>query len=297
MECIELSRQGQAASMGCVGWPHLENYEVHQFQDAIQSGHNVTVLGALGTPHLAIFRAVDPSLPKGETTYNQWAFKVHSLQSHYQEEVLCEGIIQSLKGDATDMIRYLGPTPSVNAILDKLNSLYGSMSTFDVTMQGFYRECQGRSESVAHYVARLKGKLNKIHVKHLNRAPEADTAGYIRDHLFYSLRNPLWEVICAKCDNPMNDYMVLMWAARKAKGEHIQEKHNHSCASKPGIVNEVPLGNEGNTNPDPKAPSWEPWAKKGWDATTIWFLNGSHQRGSKYPAKTPMTGIKSVSEK
>ena len=37
--------------------------------------------------------------------------------------------------------------------------------------------------------------------------------------------------------------------------------YNNPCASKSGVVNNVLLGNEGNTNPDPEAPSWEPWAK------------------------------------
>ena len=47
-----------------------------------------------------------------------------------QEEVLWEGIIWSLKGNAMDMVRFLGPAPSVNAILDKLDSFYGLVSTF-----------------------------------------------------------------------------------------------------------------------------------------------------------------------
>ena len=38
------------------------------------------------------------------------------------------------------MVRCLGPAPSVNAILDKLDSFYGLVSTIDVMMQGFYRE-------------------------------------------------------------------------------------------------------------------------------------------------------------
>ena len=37
-------------------------------------------------PPLAIFSGVDPPLPKGEATYNQWDFKVQSLQSNYWEE-------------------------------------------------------------------------------------------------------------------------------------------------------------------------------------------------------------------
>ena len=67
-----------------------------------------------------------------------------------------------LKGDAADMVRFLGPTPSVEAILDKLNSLYGSVPTFDVMKQGFYRESQGKSKSVTYYLVRLEEKLNKI---------------------------------------------------------------------------------------------------------------------------------------
>ena len=141
---------------------HSKNYGVPQFLEAIQGRQNITVLGALGTPHLAVFNGSDPPLPKGGTTYNQWALEVHSLQSCYQEGVLQEGIICLLKGDATDMVQFLGPAHSVEAILDKHDSRCGPVSTFDVMMQGFYRESKGRSKSVAHYNARLEGKLNEI---------------------------------------------------------------------------------------------------------------------------------------
>ena len=59
----------------------------------------------------------------------------------------------------------------------------------------------------------------------------------------------------------MNDYITLMQAARKAEGKHKQERHNNSCVSKSGVVGDVPLGHEGNTTPDPEAPTWVPWAK------------------------------------
>ena len=118
-------------------------------------------------------------------------------------------------------------------------------------MQGFYRESQGKSKSVVHYTARLEGKLNKTSVKHLNRVSEFERAGYIRNHLFYGLSKPIQEAIHAKFDVPMNDYMTLMQAARKAEGEDKQEKHYHSCASQLDVVSDVPLGPEGDSNPDP----------------------------------------------
>ena len=59
----------------------------------------------------------------------------------------------------------------------------------------------------------------------------------------------------------MNDYMVLIWAARKAEGENEQKIHNNSCTSKAGMVSDVPMGNEGNTDPDPEPSPQEPWVK------------------------------------
>ena len=88
------------------------------------------------------------------------------------------------------MVQVLGPTPFVEAILDKLDSLHSSVSTFDIMVQGLYRESQGRGESVTHYVLWLERKLTKIWVKHPNRVSDADTARYIQDHLFYGHRNP-----------------------------------------------------------------------------------------------------------
>ena len=61
-------------------------------------------------------------------------------------------------GDAADMVQILGPSPSVDEIPDKLDSLHGLVSIFDVMMQGFYKESQERSRSVACSVARLEGK-------------------------------------------------------------------------------------------------------------------------------------------
>ena len=133
-------KAGAGNSLGARVQLHSKHYRVPQFLEVIQNAQNITALGALGTPHLAIFSGVDPPLPKGEATYNQWTFEVHSIESCYQEGVLWEGIIWSLKGHAANMVQFLGPTPSVDAILDKLDSLYGLVYTFDIMMQGFYRE-------------------------------------------------------------------------------------------------------------------------------------------------------------
>ena len=59
----------------------------------------------------------------------------------------------------------------------------------------------------------------------------------------------------------MNDYMALMWVARKASGKHKQEKHNNTSTSKSCVVSDVPSGNKGNVAPDPEAATQEPLAR------------------------------------
>ena len=55
--------------------------------------------------------------------------------------------------------------------------------------------------------------------------------------------------------------MTLMWAARKAEGEHEQENHSTSYASKAGMVSEVLTNQAGPGDQDTKAPMQEPWSK------------------------------------
>ena len=43
-------------------------------------------------------------------------------------------------------------------------------------------------------------------------------------------------MIHAKFDNPLNDNMALMRAARKAEGQHEQEKHTTSSGSRSGVI-------------------------------------------------------------
>ena len=45
--------------------------------------------------------------------------------------------MQSLKGAAVDMARYMGPTSSVAHILQKLMVIFGTVASFDVLMQNF----------------------------------------------------------------------------------------------------------------------------------------------------------------
>ena len=54
-----------------------------------------------------------------------------------------ECIIQSLKGAMADMARYMGPTTRMAHILWKLSVIFGTVASFDILKQYFYKVSQG----------------------------------------------------------------------------------------------------------------------------------------------------------
>ena len=71
---------------------------------------------------------------KNEVQYNQWIFKVEDSQKMYGEAIVREAIICSLKGKVAHTIHYLGHNTSVLAMINKLNTVYGVVVSYDVLM-------------------------------------------------------------------------------------------------------------------------------------------------------------------
>ena len=95
---------------------------------------------------------------KTEVSFEQWCHEVQCMKDHYPESVVWESIVNSLKGAAADMARYMGPT----AILQKLMVIFGMVASFDVLMQHFYIVTQGNHEKVPSFATRLEGTNNQI---------------------------------------------------------------------------------------------------------------------------------------
>ena len=58
--------------------------------------------------------------------------------------------MKSLKGAVADMAQYMGPTASVSNILEKLLVIFGTVASFDVLMQNFYKLCQEIAKKCPH---------------------------------------------------------------------------------------------------------------------------------------------------
>ena len=104
-------------------------------------------------------------LEKMEVSFEQWYHEVQCLKDHYPESVDWESIVRLLKGVVADTAQYIGPTTSMAHILQKLTIIFGTVASFDVLMQNFYKVTQGNHKKVPSFTMRLEGTLNHIRLQ------------------------------------------------------------------------------------------------------------------------------------
>ena len=74
---------------------------------------------------------------KDDITFDHCLYKVQSSQNFYPEKVLRHGIIQSLKGKAAELVRYIGQEASIAHIIKKLQDQYREVASSRYPSTGF----------------------------------------------------------------------------------------------------------------------------------------------------------------
>ena len=147
----------QAATVACRP-PHTEE----------NVGHLLSTLATglrLGTPRTNTFSG-DTMPGKNRGILGAVVPEVQFIMDHYLELVVQESIVRSLKGEVVDMAQYMGPTTSMTIILQKLAVIYGTIASFNILMQNFYKVNQGNHEKFPSFATVLEGTLNQIRLQY-----------------------------------------------------------------------------------------------------------------------------------
>ena len=147
--------------------------------------------------------------------------------------------MQSLKGAAADMACYMGPTAGVSKILEKLLVIFGTVASFDVLMQNFYKISQS-NEKVPSFVTRLEGILNQIRIKCPGRIANHEVPGHLKDRLFHGVKKHVRDSIRYLYSNPQTTYSKLVVTARRAESKTEETKVKARSAA----ATEVPSGSK-----------------------------------------------------
>ena len=134
----------------------------------------------IGTPKISTFSG-DVAPGKTKVSYEQWSHEVQCIKDHYPESVVSESIMRSLKWAAADLACYMGPTASVSEILEKLSVIFGTVASFDILIQNFYKIMQGGNKKVPSFVTRLEGTLNQIRIRCPGRIADCEVPWHLKE--------------------------------------------------------------------------------------------------------------------
>ena len=137
------------------------------------------------------------------------------------------------------MARYMGPTTSVAHILQKLTVIFGTVASFDVLMQNFYKITQSNHEKVPSFATRLEGTLHQIRLQCLGRITDQEVQQHLKDHLFHGVQKHIRDSIRYLYSNPQTTYSQLMVTAHKTESENEEAQDKVQARS---AVTTEPVG-------------------------------------------------------
>ena len=124
------------------------------------------------------------------------------------------------------MAWYMGSTPSMAHILQKLTIIFGTVVSFDVLMQHLYSVTQGNHERIPSFTTRLEGTLNQIRLQCPGRVTDLEVQQHLKDCFFHGVHKHIRDSIRYLYSKPGTTYSQLMVAAHKAESEN-KEAHDN----------------------------------------------------------------------
>ena len=112
-------------------------------------------------PELPKFSGIEPT-PREEGSFEQWYFQVNRSQSQHTEDAIRSGIINSMRGEARDLVEYVGFDAPIETILDRLEHQFRKSKSTDLLQHDFFQLAQEKSEGVQQYAGRLDNQYKRL---------------------------------------------------------------------------------------------------------------------------------------
>ena len=112
-----------------------------------------------------------------------------------------------------DPVWYLGLQSPVSEIINKLELIYGTVASFDILKQSFYKLQQGKMEKLLVHVTHLEGMVNVVQQEYPMIVRAIKVQKQLRDCLFHGLHKKLCNSMYYLYDDPRIIYPQLVTAA------------------------------------------------------------------------------------
>ena len=131
-----------------------------------EPGTGSATTSKLMTHHIPKVSCFSGDSSKQDTSYDLWRYEVDCLiKEKYSEEAIAQAIRRSLRGDAGKVAMRLGPEAKVDDILDKMESVFGSLERGEKVLEEFYSSRQRKDEDSMAWICRLEEIFRKAVIK------------------------------------------------------------------------------------------------------------------------------------
>ena len=183
------------------------------------------------SPGLPLFSGSEPT-PRDEGTYKQWKFQVKGMHSLCPENCVRTALITSVRGEASELVGFIGFSAPLDAILEAMEKRFGKRATSDKLQQQFYQLQQEKGERVQLFA----GCLEKTFKKLQEVFPERYRQPQLKERLFHGVNQQTRDSMRYLYDQESTTYDTLLAAIKDAETEWLEAKGQ--LRVKGAVVNE-----------------------------------------------------------
>jgi hypothetical protein len=159
---------------------------------------------------------------KGEVGYATWKYEIRCLlkEKSYTPEQILLGIRRSVKGQASDILRHLGISPSIDEILTKFEATYGDINTPVSILRNLYTCEQNKDEPFITYASRVEEiAAEAVELKAMTPVQVKTELNVV---LYSGMRQPLKQ-LCNYMYNTIDNYEDFKVECRKVEAEMLKD--------------------------------------------------------------------------
>ncbi|CAC5417883.1 unnamed protein product [Mytilus coruscus] len=134
-----------------------------------------------------------------DESYDLWKYEIECLQQEkYDEDVILQSMRRSFKGEAEKVAMRLGSKASVKDIMEKMESIFGTVDHGEQLLAKFHSGRQEEGEDVSAWGCRLEDMLSKV--VHKKGITPQESKEKLRTRFWYGLRKELKDISGYKFD-------------------------------------------------------------------------------------------------
>ena len=183
-------------------------------------------------PDLPNFSGTEP-VPREEGLFEQWIFQVKGSQTQHTEDAIRSGIINSVRGEARDLVEYIGFGAPLGTILERLEHRFQKTQSTDRLQYEFFQLGQEKLKGGQQYAGRLKNhykKLKAVFTEHYGGGAQ------LKERLYFGMIPGLRNTTRYLSKQDDTTYKELLDAAKEAELEFTESKGASARLKAVGVV-------------------------------------------------------------